>query len=128
MVRLAVSLAAACMILLGGICTSVARVTRIQISHTELAFNGEQFGNVGQYQRLTGRAYGEIDPADPKNAIIQDLNLAPRNARGMVEYNTSVEILEPKDMTRGNHVLLFEVVNRGNKIALAIFNGDVAPR
>jgi hypothetical protein len=126
MVRLAVSLVAACMILQGSMSTSFARITRIQISHTELVFNGEQFGNVGQYQRLTGRAYGEIDPADPKNAIIQDLNLAPRNARGMVEYSTSIEILEPKDMARGNHVLLFEVVNRGNKIALAIFNGSVA--
>jgi hypothetical protein len=66
---------------------------------------GQQFGNTGAYEHLTARAYGEIDPADPHNTIIQDLGFAPRNARGMVEYVTSVEILKPTDMARGNRVL-----------------------
>ena len=90
-----------------------ARVTRIEIEKTDWAFGGGSFGNTGPYQRLTGRVTGELDPADPQNAIIQDLNLAPRNARGMVEYTTSVEILKPADMSRGNRVLFFEVNNRG---------------
>src|SRR2546429_8896919 len=34
---------------------------------------------------FTGVLRGELDPADPKNAVIQDLALAPVNARGMVE-------------------------------------------
>jgi hypothetical protein len=99
-----------------------ARVTRIEIEKTDWAFGGGSFGNTGPYQRLTGRVTGELDPADPQNAIIQDLNLAPRNARGMVEYTTSVEILKPADMSRGNRVLFFEVNNRGNKLALGAFN------
>ena len=80
----------------------------------------------GAYERLVGRVTGELDPADPANAIIQDINLAPRNARGMVEYTTNIEILKPADMARGNRILLFEVNNRGNKLALANFNEAVA--
>jgi len=60
------------------------RISRIEITRTEPAFGGQSFGAVGAYQRLAGRAYGEVDPAHPGNAIIQDLYLAPRNARGLV--------------------------------------------
>ena len=127
MSRTAAAIAAIGLLLLcfGG--ASSAHITRLEILHTEPAFDGQEFGSTGAYDHLTGRAHGEVDPADPKNAVIQDLNLAPRNARGMVEYTTSVEILKPKDMARGNRILLFEVANRGNKVALVIFNGGVTP-
>ena len=105
-----------------------ARVTRIEIEKTDWAFGGGSFGNTGPYQRLTGRVTGELDPADPANAIIQDLNLAPRNARGMVEYTTAIEILKPADMARGNRILFFEVNNRGNKLALDAFDEGVTRR
>ena len=62
----------------------------------------------------------------PANATIQDISLAPRNARGMVDYSTNIELLAPADLARGNRVLLFEVNNRGNKLALANFNEGVA--
>ncbi len=75
---------------------------------------------------MTARVQGELDPADPRNAVIQDLGLAPRDARGMVAYETEVEWLAPADKSRGNGVLLFEVNNRGNKLALAAFNGVAA--
>jgi hypothetical protein len=113
--------------LLGFASSSEARITRLEIERTDVAFGGQQFGNVGAYEHLVGQVYGEIDPADPKNAIIQDLSLAPRNQHGMVEYATSVEILKPKDMTHSNRVLLFDVANRGNKIALAALNSGIAP-
>lgn len=99
-----------------------ARITRLEITRTEAAFGGQSFGAVGAYQRLIGRAFGEVDPANPANAVIQDLQFAPRNARGMVEYTTDIEILRPADLTRGSRVLLFEVLNRGNKLALGNFN------
>ncbi|MBV8448383.1 MAG: hypothetical protein JO124_10390, partial [Hyphomicrobiales bacterium] len=102
-----------------------ARVTRIEIDKTEWAFGGGSFGNTGPYQLLTGRVTGEIDPADPANAIIQDINLAPRNSRGMVEYTTPIEILKPADTARGNRILFFEVNNRGNKLALGAFDEGV---
>ena len=64
-------------------------------------------------------------PSDRANAVIQDLSLAPRNAQGLVEYSTAVEILKPHDMARGNRILMFEVNNRGNKLALGAFNDGV---
>ena len=103
-----------------------ARITHIEITKTEPAFGGQSFGDTGAYERLAGRATGELDPADPANSGIQDINLAPRNARGMVEYVTNIELLKPTDMARGNRVLFFEVNNRGNKLAPGSFNVGVA--
>jgi hypothetical protein len=100
-----------------------ARITRLEILRTEPAFGGTSFDNTGAYEHVVAVAHGEVDPADPANTIIQDINLAPRNARGMVEYETAGEMLKPADMARGNRVLLFEVNNRGNK--LAVINFDV---
>ncbi|WP_236674967.1 alpha/beta hydrolase domain-containing protein [Piscinibacter sp. HJYY11] len=73
---------------------------------------------VGQYERLTGSLAGEVDPADPKNAIIQDLQLAPRNARGMVEYSAEFVMLKPKDMSRASGVLRYDAPNRGNILTM----------
>jgi hypothetical protein len=115
-------------LLMGAIFPSVgeAKITRIEILKSEPAFSGATFGEVGRYQHLVGRVAGELDPADPANAIIQDIALAPRNARGMVEYATNIELLKPEDVTRGNRILLFEVNNRGNKLAPSNFNESIA--
>jgi hypothetical protein len=83
-----------------------ARITRLVIEHIEtLDHDG--------YQRLTGHAYGEIDPGLPLNAIITDLEFAPRNARGMVEYVATVTIIKPTDMAKASGVLVYFVPNRG---------------
>jgi len=94
-----------------------ARITRLEIIRTEPAFGGQTFGAVGAYEHVIAVAHGEIDPAEPGNAVIQDIGLAPRNAAGHVEYSTQVELLKPADMARGNGVVMMEVVNRGNKLA-----------
>jgi hypothetical protein len=103
-----------------------ARITRIEITKSEPAFGGRSFGDAGAYEHLTGRVTGELDPADPANSGIQDINLAPRNERGMVEYVTNIELLKPADMAKGNRILFFEVNNRGNKLAPGSFNAGVA--
>jgi hypothetical protein len=102
-----------------------ARITRIDLSPPASPFGNTSFGSVGQYEQIDGTAYGEIDPRDPLNAVIQDIDLAPRNARGKVEYSTKVSILKPADETRGNHTMLFEIVNRGNKLDPGFFNVGV---
>jgi hypothetical protein len=102
-----------------------ARIARIEITKTEPAFDGQPFGDIGPYERVVGRVIGELDPADPANSGIQDINLAPRNGRGMVEYVTDIEFLKPVDLARGNRILFFEVNNRGNKLALGAFNEGV---
>jgi Alpha/beta hydrolase domain len=92
-----------------------ARITKLVIQNrTSPAFSGASFGNVGQYEQLDGVAYGEVDPKDPLNAVITDIELAPRNSRGMVEYSMDFAITKPIDMSRGNGTLLYDVPNRGN--------------
>src|SRR5271170_4470921 len=103
-----------------------ARITHIEITKSEPAFDGRCFGDAGAYEHLTGLVTGELDPADPANSGIQDINLAPRNEHGMVEYVTNIELLKPADMAKGNRILFFEVNNRGNKLAPVIFNEGVA--
>ena len=102
-----------------------ARITHIDITRIEPAFAVQGFPGTGAYELLTGKAQGEIDPRSPANAVIQDIALAPRNARGMVEYTTDIAILRPADPRRSNDILLFNVINRGNKGALSLFNADV---
>src|SRR5262249_30095038 len=82
------------------------------------AFDGRTFGSVGAYEQLRGTVSGELDPGDRRNAIITDIDLAPRNARGRVEYTTTFTLLKPLDMSRASGVLTYEVNNRGNKILM----------
>ncbi len=99
-----------------------ARVTRIEIKRTEPAFEGKTFGKAGAYEKLVGRAYGEVDPKDPRNAVIVDLDKAPKNARGMVEYDTDIYILKPVSLANGNHRIWYEINNRGGMNAYAHLN------
>ncbi|TWG79016.1 hypothetical protein L602_000800000850 [Cupriavidus gilardii J11] len=76
------------------------------------------FGSVGGYERLTGTVAGEVDPKDPRNAVIQDLDLAPVNERGLVEYKTEFVMLKPKDMSKAGGVLRYDAPNRGNILTM----------
>ncbi|MDT6963639.1 alpha/beta hydrolase domain-containing protein [Cupriavidus sp. SZY C1] len=76
------------------------------------------YGDVGQYEQVTGTLRGEVDPKDPKNAIIQDLALAPVNANGMVEYTADFTMLKPKDMSKASGVLRYDAPNRGNILTM----------
>lgn len=102
-------------VLLAGLPKVQAGIVKIQITSREPAFGGKTFGNVGAYEKLKGKAYGEVDPNLPQNALITDIQLAPRNARGMVEYTTDIYILKPLDLSKGNHKLFENIPNRGNK-------------
>jgi hypothetical protein len=104
---------------------SQARIVRLEITQTSAAFGGRNFGEIGAYQRVIGKAHGEIDPQSPANSMIQDIALAPKNARGMVEYSTDIDILRPADRTKSNGVLFFNILNRGNKGGLVLFNTDI---
>src|ERR1700690_3259382 len=97
-----------------------ARVTRIVIdTQVSPAFNGASFGTAGPYETLAGRAFGELDPNDPHDTIIQDIKLAPRNARGMVEYTASFQVVKPIDMSRSSRLLWHAVPNRGGRLTIA---------
>ena len=105
-----------------------ARITRIDIEKVESpTFDGASFGNSGQYEKLTGKAYGELDPAHELNRNVVFLDKAPRNAAGRVEYSIDILILKPVDMSRGNRTLIYDSVNRGNLRAIQVFNIPSVP-
>jgi hypothetical protein len=92
-----------------------AHIKRIVITRVESpTFEGVSFGDVGPYEKLRLRAFGEVDPNDPRNAVIADIQLAPRNTRGMVEYSMDVFILKPVVLANGNHRLFYYMNSRGN--------------
>jgi len=94
-----------------------ARISRIVINKTEPYLDGKSFGGAGSYIRITGQAYGAIDPANPLNSIIQDIALSPVNEKGFVEYISDFVIVRPADMARCNGILFLSLPNRGNAFA-----------
>ena len=94
-------------------------ITDISVTDIENFADGHEFGAAGAYVRIKGVARGALDPDAPQNAVIVDLDKAPRNAKGLVEYATDFDILRPKDPLRGSSILVYDVPNRGSK---RIFN------
>lgn len=96
---------------------AAAQVTRLDLQVVESpALEGREIPGIGQYERLRGVAHGELDPSDPRNAVIVNLDRAPRNDRGRVEYATMVEVYRPIDMARWNRAIYHTVANRGRAV------------
>ena len=112
-------------LLLGTTHLAQARITKIVLNAPTFPFGTQTFGSYGQYEELDGTAYGEVDPNDPTDAVIQDINLAPADVNGHVKYSMNISILKPVTGS-GNGVLLYDVVNRGNKIIPGFFNVGVS--
>jgi hypothetical protein len=93
-----------------------ARIVKVEITSKESpTYGGTSFGAVGQFEKLIGKATGELDPTDRHNAIIQDIELAPRNGNGKVQYVTTFTLVKPIDLTKSNGTLFYNVNNRGNR-------------
>ena len=110
---------------------AAARVERIEILSRQDFASGIEFGDAGAYEKLRGRAFFALDPNAAANAPVTDLKLAPRDARGLVEFSAEFLVLRPKVAARGNGTLLYEVNNRGNIAILrqlheASFSNDPA--
>ena len=104
-------------------CTSPAqaRVTKLVIDTTvSPAFGGATFGDVGQYETIAGRVFGELDPRDPRHRIINDIDLAPKNVHGRVEYMATFFLVKPIDMSKASGLLWQDVPNRGGRITIAV--------
>lgn len=99
-----------------------AEVTRVELKSRTAVLGGKSFANVGPYEKILGTIYFALDPEHPENKKIVDLDKAPRNAKGQVEFSSDLFVLQPKDPSRGNGALFFDVVNRGNKQLLRKFN------
>ena len=94
----------------------------ILFEQRELFADGYAFEGGGAYERLTGRAHFSVDPCATAQAGIVDLDKAPTNDDGLVEFATDLIILKPVDMACGNGRLFFDYGNRGNIRALQFFN------
>jgi len=94
---------------------AAARLTEINITTVEPFADGHSFGNTGAYERVKGTFKGELDPADPRNQAIVNLDKAPKNAAGRVEYEVDFFLLRPADAARGNRKIIYDVTNRGRK-------------
>jgi hypothetical protein len=112
-------------LLLAGIAD--AAVTRFEITSRTVVADGQSFGNAGPYERIVGRVYYRVDPTTTANRAIVDLPLAPRTADGQVEFWAELDVLTPQDPTKANGAILYDVNNRGNKLALRMFNDTAGP-
>jgi len=103
--------------------SSFAEVTRWDIQSKEPYANGRSFGERGPYERWRGTVHFALDPRAAANQRVIDLGLARTNAEGLVEFSTDFEILAPKDLTKARGTILYDVNNRGNRIAPNMYNG-----
>jgi hypothetical protein len=116
------SMVARCVWILWLATVASAELVRIELRERSDVLDGRAWGKAGPYERMAGRAFFEVDPDLPANRIIADIALAPRNARGRVEFSADLYILKPRDPRQGNGTLLVEISNRGNKYLLRQFN------
>ena len=94
----------------------------LAIAERFLFAGGHEFGDVGAYERLVGRAHFVADPDAPAQQGINDIDKAPTDAEGLVRFAGDFSILKPADAGRGNRRIFFDYGNRGNKRMLQFFN------
>jgi len=102
-----------------------AEVSRVEVASRRDVAGGRSFGSSGSYERITGKLYFLVDPANKRNQVIADLDKASKNAAGKIEMSADLVILRPRDPSRGNGIALFDIVNRGGTVALTAFDGPV---
>jgi hypothetical protein len=93
-----------------------ARIVKLVVEQRTSYVGGAEWGKAGPYEMLRGTAYMEADPHNSHDAAIVDLENAPRNAKGLVEFSTQFMILKPLDMQRSNRKIFYAVNNRGNNL------------
>jgi hypothetical protein len=97
-------------------------VVALEVKTRQALACGQDFGDVGRYAQIDGAAHFAVDPTHLLNRCITDIDLARQGGDGLVHFSADIRILTPEDPRRGNHRLLFDVPNRGNRLALATFN------
>src|ERR1039457_7543450 len=96
--------------------TAHAAVTRVDI------LERRELSGYASYERVVGKIHFAVDPKLAANRVITDIDLAPRNPQGLVEFTADLYMLRPVDPARGNGTALFEVPNRGGRGRLGLFD------
>src|SRR5262245_28736090 len=102
-------------------------VIRFEIRRRRPFAGGHPFGAAGPYERIDGKLHFAVDPGDPANAGIVDLDRSERDQDGLVAFSADLCLLQPVDPERANGRLLLEVPNRGRKGGLGRFNRPAPP-
>ncbi|MEL6987262.1 MAG: alpha/beta hydrolase domain-containing protein [Bacteroidota bacterium] len=98
------------------------RVIDLNIISTESVLNGKSFGEVGPYEILRGTVTFELDPTNPANLAICDLDLVQSPETGLVIFQSEIVVLKPSINEHSSGVALVEVSNRGGKFSPSYFN------
>jgi hypothetical protein len=109
-------------LIVAGTAAARAEVVRIEVNSRADIPQGQTFGQAGGYEKLSGKIYFAVDPRNSANLIVADIDNAPKNAAGKVEFSSDFYIIKPKEMSKGNGTLLLEIPNRGTKSMLGTFN------
>jgi hypothetical protein len=109
-------------------CPSDARVERVEVLSKADVLEGKAFGVPGAYEKLSGKVHFAVKPEAAPNKLIVDLDKAPRNAAGEVEFVADFYLLKPKEAARSTGSVLLEIPNRGGKGILAIMQGGKGSR
>ena len=99
-----------------------AKVVGVDIDVHEDVLGGKSYGLAGPYEKFIGTMNFAVDPTKPENQIIVDIEHAPTNAGGLVEFSATFTLIQPKDVARGNGTMLLGVANRGTRRMLTFFN------
>jgi hypothetical protein len=95
---------------------------RIEFESKAPFAGGVSFGDTGPYERLFGMVSFAIDPDEKDLPFVCDLEFAPRNREGLVEFKAVLDIVKPVDLGRSNRKLLFDFSNRGGRGAFTRLN------
>lgn len=103
---------ALCLLAGGFAAPARSQVTEFKIisSRTIVPSPMGRFGPAQPAEKFVAHAKLELDPSDPRNAVIADLDRAPRNGHGKIDYEAEVIVLRPANP---NGLLLVELPNRG---------------
>lgn len=105
-----------------------AEVVRVDVERRDVIADGRNYGSVGAYERLAGRIHYAVDPANSANRIVADIDYAPTDGAGRVEFSADFVLVKPRDVSAGNGAVFFEVANRGRIGVLGRFNGAASTR
>ena len=87
---------------------AAAEVTRIDVkTRADIGTSG--------FEKIVGTAHFTVDPKDARNRVIADIDKAPVNSAGLVEFSSDLYIIRPRDQSRSNGIALVDVLNRGRK-------------
>lgn len=100
--------------------SALARVTRVEVL-SRAPLTAESGSGIPAYEKITARIYFAVDPANEHDKPIVDLEKAPRNAKGEVEFSADLYLLRP--LAKNNGAMLLEIPNRGGKGMLSIVDG-----